>query len=378
VRTLRAITVGFAALLFGSAACAYGEETTVRLKDLGRFLGWRQNALVGYGIVVGLSGSGDSQRNEIARIALKNALNRLGASVTADQIQSRNVAAVSVTAVLPPSAHAGDQLDATISSIGDAKSLVGGTLLMTPLAGPDHKMYALAQGHLVVGGYRFDTDGARQQRNYPTTGILPAGAVVESEVSAPITNEKGKLTFILNQADATTAERIKGSINAFLGREAAEVIDSDTIEIDPAISGHKLNSVVSSIQELAVTPGTAARVVINERTGTIVAGGDVRISSVVVAQGDLRVTINPDPVSMMAGIYLSDPYLLHRTAGGHDVLKDLTVIQPAADTIVRFPGSTAADLAEALTKAHVDTRTVIAIFQAVKAAGALHAEIIIQ
>src|SRR5262249_27672544 len=158
----------------------------VRMKDLGRFLGWRDNALVGYGIVTGLAGSGDSSRSEVTKLALKNALSRLGASVEPDQIQSRNVAAEMVTASWRPTANEGDRTDVRVSAIGAARSLVGGTLLMTPLRGPDNRTYALAQGPLVVGGYSFDADLNKQQKNYPASAILPAGATVETAVEAQL------------------------------------------------------------------------------------------------------------------------------------------------------------------------------------------------
>jgi flagellar P-ring protein precursor FlgI len=341
---------------------------------MGRFLGWRENALVGYGLVMGLSGSGDSPGNAVTRQALRNALSRLGANVAPDQVQSRNVAAVMVTAVLPPSAHMGDKIDVTVSSIGDARSLVGGTLLMTPLLGPDQHAYALAQGQLVVGGYRFDSQLNRQQKNYPTSGELPGGATVETSVDAELLNDKNELTFILKDADATTAERVKDGINAALGAPAAKVLDADTVSIDTRYGHGDLYRLVADIESVRITPDALARVVINERSGTIVAGGSVQVSSVVVAQGDIRVTVSLDDEA-------PQPFLLGaQRLGGRGVVVTNTRldVDSPKDAVVRFPSTTVADLAEALSRAHVDARGVISILQAIKAAGALHADIIVQ
>lgn len=364
------------AFLAAISIAASAQAESVRVKDLARFQGWRDNALVGYGIVVGLAGSGDSPRSDITRIALRNALSRLGTSVSPDQIQSRNVAAVMVTAVLPPSAHVGDRIDITVSSIGDARSLVGGTLLLTPMLAADQKVYALAQGQMVVGGYRFDSEANRQQKNYPTSGVLPGGGTVETAVSAGVIKD-GKLVLVLKDADATTAERIKDTIQLNAVAAGVRVIDADTVEIAAGAGRDDPYALIARIENLEVTPDALARVVINERSGTVVAGGGVQISSVVIAQGDLKVTVSIDPQA---------PVLLTPSSWGQNRLQGAT-LTPATrldvaslkdDAVVRLPSSTVADLVEALTRAHVDTRGVIAVLQAVKAAGALHADIIVQ
>ena len=352
-----------------SATSAFAED--VRIKDLGRFMGWRDNALVGYGIVIGLAGSGDSPHSEVTRQALKNVLSRLGANVSLDQIQSRNVAAVVVTATLPPVANVGDRIDANVSSIGDARSLVGGTLLMTPLMGPDQRPYALAQGTLVVGGYRFDANLNREQQNYPAAGVLPAGATVESNVSAPLLKD-GALTFILKDADVTTAEHVAGRINEAVGYDRARVRDASAVVIEAGPGERDIYGLIARIENLRVTPDGLARVVINEKSGTIVAGGGVRISSVVVSKGDIRVSVSVDNDS--GGF--ADPGL-----GGHRMLvtnTKLQVSEPKNDAVISFPDTAVADLVEALSRAHVDTRGVISILQAIKAAGALHAELVVQ
>jgi flagellar P-ring protein precursor FlgI len=348
----------------------------VRIKDLGRFLGWRDNALVGYGIVTGLAGSGDTPRNEVTRQALRNVLSRLGANVTQDEIQSRNVAAVIVTATLPPAANVGDRIDANVSSIGDARSLVGGTLLMTPLMGPDQHPYAVAQGALVVGGYRFDASLNREQENYPAAGVLPAGATVENGVRADLVDAQGDLTFVLKDADITTAERIADSINASVAPNIASVRDAGAVVISTRLANGDVNRLMSWIENVTVIPDGLARVVVNERSGTVVAGGGVRISSVVVSKGDIRVSvsINDDTDGYAA------PQVDVGRHGRSLVVTNtrLAVMQPRQDAVMSFPDTTVADLVEGLSRVHVDTRGVISVLQAIQAAGALHAELVVQ
>lgn len=345
---------------------------TVRVKDLGRFLGWQDNALVGYGIITGLAGSGDSQNSEVTQQAIRNVLSRMGANIAPDEVRSRNVAVVMVTATLPPSAHVGDKIDATVSSIGDARSLVGGTLLMTPLVGPDQQTYALAQGPLVVGGYRFDAQLNRQQKNYPTSGLLPGGASIELPVTSNLLDSSNQLTFILQDPDTTTAERIKDGIDAALGAQAARVTDAATITIDAREAGNDLYGLVARIENVAVVPDERALVVVNERSGTVVAGGAVQISSVVVSQGDIKVSVSQDNEA-------PEPFV-SAYGGWHGLVVASKKLETDSDknAVVRFPNTTVADLVAALAQAHVDTRGVIAILESIKAAGALHADIIVQ
>ncbi len=354
-------------------AAAAGDD--VRLKDLGRFLGWRDNALIGYGIVTGLSGSGDSPRSIVTQQALSNVLSRLGANVSGAQMQSRNVAAVMVTATLPPSANVGDKIDVTVTSIGDARSLVGGILLMTPMLGPDQRNYALAQGALVVGGYNFEDSYNLRQKNYPTTGIVAGGATVEEQVQAGLAAADGHLTFILKEPDFTTAARIADAVNRTQGAGSATIESAEAVRIAVA-PGADIYRLVASLESVAVVPDQAARVVINERSGTVVAGGAVKVSSVVIAQGDIKVTVTSD-----------DAYPAYGYGGGyggrgrHGLVvtnTQLDVSDTTDDTAVRFPNTTVADLVRGLTQARVGTRNVIAILQAIKAAGALHADIIVQ
>jgi flagellar P-ring protein precursor FlgI len=363
MRTLLAI------LLLLAPAPALANE--VRVRDLGRFLGQRDNALVGYGIVTGLAGSGDSPRSEVTRQALRNALSRLGANVLPEQLQSRNVAAVIVTATLPPAANVGDRIDVTVSSIGDARSLAGGTLLMTPLLGPNQQPYALAQGSLVVGGHRFDSQLNANQRNYPTTGTVAGGATVEAPVQPALVGA-GELTFILRDPDFSTAGRIAEGINQALGRPVARVRGADAIVI--AAEAGEVTRLIARVESVMVTPSELARIVINERTGTVVAGEAVQISSVVISQGDIRVAVTADSQASQPQFY----------SGYGEGVQSLVVtntrldVTSGRDAVVRLPSTSVGDLVQALNRARVDTRGIIAILQAIRAAGALHAEIIVQ
>jgi len=377
MRVLRLLLV--LGLLAGAMPAA--ASAPVRVKDLGRFLGWRENALVGYGVVVGLSGSGDSPRSEVTRQAMRNVLSRMGANLLPEQVQSRNVAAVIVTANLPPSAHVGDPIDVNVSSIGDARSIAGGTLLMTPLQAPDRRVYALAQGPLVVGGHRFDADLNSQQRNYPTSGRIPGGATVETPVAASLVDAQGDLTFVLNDPDPATADRIARAVDAALPGAHARVRDAASIQFSAGASAD-VNGLVARLGELSVAPDQRARVVINERTGTVVAGGDVRISSVVVSQGDIRVTVKAERTASQPEGY--GGYGLGQGTGGDGVRSlvvtntRLDVNEGHGDAVRHFPDTTVSDLVEGLTRLKVNTRGIIAVLQAVRAAGALHAELVVQ
>ena len=354
---------------------------TVPLAGLGRFQGWRENALIGYGIVTGLAGSGDTRRSEVTRQALRNVLGRLGTTVTDDQISSRNVAVVIVTATLPASANVGDKLTVTVSSIGDARSLAGGTLLMTPLLGPDQHVYALAQGALVAGGYSFESDLNRQQRNYPTTALLENGATVEAAVDAQLLQPDGSVGFLLREPSFAGAQRIAEAVNRGLG-PIASVRNADEVRIRFDGAPAQFAAFMSRLETLPVEPARQPRVVINERTGTIVAGGDVRISSVVIAQGARQVTLPGGRTASQPGFVGGFASDLPQGGGAATSLvvanTKLTVEDRKRDTVVSFPNTTVGDLVLGLSRAKVDTRGIISVLQAIKAAGALHAEILVQ
>lgn len=353
--------------------CASVADATP-LKGIGRFQGWRENALIGYGIVVGLSGSGDSPRNSVTRQALSNVYSRLGAVVDEEAISSRNVAVVIVIASLPASANVGDRIPVTVSSTGDARSLAGGTLLMTPLLGPDGRPYALAQGPLVTGGDSFEAQLNQRQRNYPTTARIEGGATVETAVSAQLLNGDGTLSFVLNEPSFTTAVRAAQTINAMAGREIATAVGADEVRVQFGQSPDALPAFIATLENLEVTPDQFARIVINERTGTIVAGGDVMISSVVISQGDIRVTVTAETTASQPG------YLYGYGPGARSLVITNTSLEvdESDDVVAAFPNTSVADLVEGLSHAHVSTRRIISILQAIKAQGALHAEIVVQ
>ncbi|HJV47713.1 MAG TPA: flagellar basal body P-ring protein FlgI [Geothrix sp.] len=356
------------------APCANAEN--IRVKDLGKLKGWRDNALVGYGIVTGLAGTGDSPANPTTRQALSNVLSQFNLSVPAAQIQSRNVAVVMVSAELPPFAREGDALDVTVTSVGDARSLVGGSLLLAPLKAANDRIYALAEGPLSVGGYRYDANGNVVQKNHPTTASIPNGAKVEVGVNAPILAANHTITFVLSDPDYTTASTIATAINAQLGGELAKATDAEGIEIKvPDDQREQLVSFVAKIESISVEPDRRARVVINERTGTVVSGGDVRISKVAISHGDLKISISTyNEASQPYGILGTNPGV--QTA----IVSNTTVdVSERNGPGYLAPGSnTVADLVQSLAKLKTNTRDVISILRAIKAAGALHAELVIQ
>ncbi|MEK6540941.1 MAG: flagellar basal body P-ring protein FlgI [Pseudomonadota bacterium] len=373
-RMLASIAALMVALLVPMIECA-AQAQQVPVRSLGRFDGWRDNALVGYGLVTGLAGTGDTRRNAVTRQALRNVLSRLGTNVTEDEISSRNVAVVIVMAQLPASANIGDRLDVTVSSIGDARSLAGGTLLMTPLIGPDQHTYALAQGSLLVGGFQFEANQNLQQRNHPTTARLQGGATVETEVDSNIVNGAGELSFLLSEPNFGTAQDIAEQIQGRFGHGAAVVRNADEVRIYFTGAPGDLAPFIAAIEAMTIVPILTPRIVINERTGTVVAGGGVMISSVVISQGDIRITVetrNDASQPMFISGLASDISSLVVTN------TRLNVDQGSADATVRFGSTSIADLVQGLARLNVDTRRIISILQAVKAAGALHAEIIVQ
>jgi len=371
---VRLLAVAMVAIQAAPAAAA-AESDLIRMKDLGKIQGWRENALIGYGIVSGLAGTGDAPTNRATRQALANALSQFNLTVPADQVQSRNVAVVMVTASLPAFAREGDAIDVTVTSAGDARSLVGGALMMTPLKAANGQVYALAQGALSVGGYRYDANGNVVQKNHPTVGSVPGGAVVEASVPRSEQTQPDKLTFVLQDADYTTAERVAEGINAQLGEHLAQARDASGIDIQvPAADRGQLVRFIARLESVGIEPDRRAKVVINERTGTIVSGGDVRISKIVVSQGDLRVSISTDNS-------VSQPLVLGRAG-------DAVRTQPVANSTVDVVESggagfvaannTVADLVQSLARLKTNTRDIISVLRAVKAAGALHAELIVQ
>jgi flagellar P-ring protein precursor FlgI len=363
-----------AAALAPLAAFAQSRDE-VRIKDLGRVDGWRENQLVGYGIVTGLAGTGDSARSRATRQSLSNLLSQFELYVPNDQILSRNVAAVMVIAKLPAFSTSGDKLDVTISSIGDARSLLGGTLLLTPLKGPDGIVHALAQGPLSVGGYKYDLNGNVVQKNHPTVGVIPDGATVEVAVATNVLKDNNQLSFILAEPDYTTATRIAETVNARLGQGSiARAADASRVNITvPPGERDRLPDFLTRIENVSVEPDHRAKVVVNERTGSVISGGNVRISSVTVSHGELKVSITTDYL-------VSQPFLVRGTPGARTEVVPQTRInvQETESGGVVEASDTVADLVRALNKIRTHPRDMISILQGIKAAGALHAELIIQ
>lgn len=353
-------------------APAVAQAGPVRIKDLVEFDGVRGNDLVGYGLVVGLNGTGDGIRNApFTEEIMSNLLERLGVNITGEEFRPKNVAAVFVTANLPPFARAGGRIDVTVSAIGDAKSLLGGTLVMTPLNGADGQIYAVAQGTIIAGGMSAEGEAARVVQGVPTAGTIPAGAYVEREVEFDFT-ALDDLRLALRSPDFTTAARIEGAINADLGRGAARMLDAGTVLLDLLrIENGSPAHVLSRVENIAVEPETRARVVVDQRSGTIVMGQDVRISRVAVAQGNLTLRVEES-----AMVVQPNPF-----AEGETIVVPQTAIDMQAEPgtgLAEVSGSTSlSEVVAGLNALGVAPHDMINILKSINAAGALHAEFVV-
>ena len=343
-----------------------------RVKDLARIEGQRDNQLVGYGIVVGLAGDGDSNALTTLR-SVANILERNGLKIDPTVIKAKNAAAVMITTDIPAFLKPGSRIDVTVSSMGDAKSLQGGVLLQTPLIGADGRVYAVAQGAIAVGGFlggAGGAGGATVQKNHPTVGIISNGAIVEREISATFVRD-GRLAFSLHNPDFTTAARMADAINLAFPEADAMARDAATIDLTlpaPYIGRDVL--FLADVGALTVTPDSLARIVINERTGTIVATSTVGLSQVAISLGSLTITIaNTPAVSQPNAFSNGQTALTNTTQTDVKESKGGFTIVPEAPSVER--------LASALNALGVSTREMMAIFQTLKAAGALQAELII-
>jgi flagellar P-ring protein precursor FlgI len=340
----------------------------VRVKDISTLKGVRQNQLIGYGLVVGLQGTGDGTSSQFTMQSLATMLNNLGVGIDAATINVKNVAGVIVTAYLPPFAKMGAKMDLLVSSLGDAKSLKGGTLLLTPLKGADGQVYAVAQGPVTIGGFAEEKAGASATKNHPTVGKVPGGATIEKEIPFDFSAVK-ELTYSLNTADFTTANRVVRAINKELRGPFAAAKDSATIQVQiPDSFKDQIVQLVSQIEVVKVQPDTAAKVVVNERTGTVVVGQDVRISTVAVAHGNLTISIQPN-------LSVSQPEALSN--GTTQVIQEPTITAKEGENkLAILPASVSiSDLVRALNAIGITPRDLIAVFQAIQAAGALQAEL---
>lgn len=349
--------------------CATSTAQAVRIKDLASFEGVRDNQLVGYGLVVGLNGSGDSDQARFQTQSVVNMLERMGITTSINDIKIKNVAAVMVTATLPPFAKQGNRLDVLVSSLGDAKSIAGGTLIMAPLKGADNQIYAVAQGSVLTNSFAFGGQGATAQKNHPTAGRVPNGALVERELPNTLTG-KSVLNLNLNNSDFTTASRIVTAVNDKFKSPVAVSSDPGSVTLTiPAAYANRTVEFVAALERLEVKPDSAAKVVLNERTGTIVLGESVRISTVAITHGNLSLVIKETPK-------VSQPAPLSKTGETKVVPRtDLKVEEENRRLMVLQEGVSIGDVVRALNLLGVTPRDLISILQAVKAAGALQAEL---
>lgn len=362
-----AIAVAFLLALVGTAGNA-----ATRIKDIGIVQPARGVQLIGYGLVVGLNGTGDTQRSTFTLQSVTSMLKRFGITVPQADLRLRNVGAVMVTASVSGSAKEGTSTDVVVSSMGDATSLQGGTLLMTPLSGIDGTVYATAQGPLSVGGMSIKANGSEIRRNHTAAGRIPAGAMVEKSVSNGVKPDS-TVSIILSQPDYTTASRIAEAVNAKLGQGGALALDGSSVRIavpQQYQAEGKMVDFISIIELLEINPDVTAKVIVNERTGTIVVGGNVSILPVAISHGGLNIEIESVPV-------ISQPNAFSQ---GQTVATQLSMLGVGEDSsaVVALNGAaTVQDVAKALNSLRVSPRDIISIFQALKEAGALKAELII-
>jgi flagellar P-ring protein precursor FlgI len=355
-----------AGVLAGATAPA---GATSRIKDLANIEGVRQNQLIGYGLVVGLNGTGDTLNNiPFTRQSLQAMLERLGVNVRGAQMRTGNVAAVMVTANLPAFGTQGTRMDVTVSALGDAKSLHGGTLLVTPLLGADGNVYAVAQGSLAISGFQAEGDAAKIVRGVPTVGRISNGAIIEREIDFAL-NKLAQLRLALRNPDFTTAKRIASAINDFIGAPTAEPLDPSTVQITmPKQFEGNVIALLTEIEQLQIEPDLPAKVIIDERSGIIVMGRDVRVSTVAVAQGNLTVTISETPeVSQPQPFSRGETRVVPRTRiGVQEEGRKLAVVKE---------GVSLQQLVDGLNALGIGPRDLISILQAIKAAGAIQADI---
>ncbi|CAO4147645.1 flagellar basal body P-ring protein FlgI [Methylorubrum populi] len=365
IRHLVAVFACLAALLPPAPASALS-----RVKDLAAVEGVRTNQLVGYGIVVGLNGTGDTLNNiPFTKQSLQAMLERLGINTRGATMRTQNLAAVMVTANLPPFATQGTHIDVTVSSLGDAKSLQGGTLVATSLLGADGEIYALAQGSVAIAGFAAEGEAAKITRGVPTNGRISNGALIEREMAFKL-NEARSLRLSLRNPDFTTAKRIASAINDFMGADTAEPTDPATITLQiPAKYRGNMIRLITEVEQLKVEPDQTARVVVDERSGIIVMGRDVRVSTVAIAQGNLTVTITEQPmVSQPAPLSNGQTAIVPRTGVKVDTGdgNKLALVKE---------GVSLRELVDGLNALGVGPRDLISILQAIKTAGALQADI---
>jgi flagellar P-ring protein FlgI len=365
------------AVLALSVSSAFAQKTddhlTVRVKDVAEIEGVRGNQLIGYGLVIGLNRTGDKvQQNLYARQSLQNLLERMGMTTTVDSLKPENLATVIVTASLPPFSRQGSKIDVTVSSLGDARSLQGGTLILTPLKGVDGQTYGMAQGPVSIGGIAAGDQGNSVEVNHPTVGRVPNGATVERTVATTL-GANNVLTLVLRQEDFTTASRLSHAVNQKFGSGSAHAVDGRNVEIKIPSDWHDDTvGFISELETLRLQTDAVAKIIINERTGTIVMGSNVRISSVAISQGGVTVRIGTE-------YDVSQPSALSKT--GETVTVPRTTIEVKErkpESVVLPDGATVDEVVRGLRAVGVSARDIISILQAIKSAGALSADLEMQ
>src|SRR5665213_4013964 len=359
----------FCAALLSLAVSTIPAVATSRIKDLANIEGVRQNQLIGYGLVVGLNGTGDTLNNiPFTKQSLQAMLERMGVNIRGATIRTGNVAAVMVTGNLPPFGTQGTRMDVTVSALGDSKSLQGGTLLVTPLLGSDGNVYAVGQGSVAINGFQAEGEAAKIVRGVPTVGRIANGAIIEREIEFAL-NRLNQVRLALRNADFTTAKRIAAAINDFIGANTAEPLDQSTVQVNvPQQYAGNVVSLLTEIEQLQIEPDLAAKIVIDERSGIIVMGRDVRVSTVAVAQGNLTVTISESPqVSQPAPFSRGQTVVTPNSRVG--------VTEDGKKFAVVKDGVSLQQLVDGLNGLGIGPRDLIGILQAIKAAGAIEADI---
>ena len=368
LRSVRFCWTAVSALLVLTLAVGSAGATS-RIKDLANIEGVRQNQLIGYGLVVGLNGTGDTLNNiPFTKQSLQAMLERMGVNIRGATIRTGNVAAVMVTGNLPAFGTQGTRMDVTVSALGDAKNLMGGTLLVTPLLGADGNVYAVGQGSVAIGGFAAEGAAASVTRGVPTVGRIANGAIIEREIEFAL-NRLPTVRLALRNPDFTTAKRIAAAVNDFLGSKSAEPIDPSTVQltIPPEFKGNVV-AMLTEIEQLQVDPDLAAKIIIDERSGIIVMGRDVRVATVAVAQGNLTVTISEganvsQPAPLSNGRTVATP---NTRVGVREDGKKLALVKD---------GVSLQQLVDGLNGLGIGPRDLIGILQAIKAAGAIQADI---
>src|SRR4030088_1629187 len=357
------------AALLALALSVMPAGATSRIKDLANIEGVRQNQLIGYGLVVGLNGTGDTLNNiPFTKQSLQAMLERMGVNIRGATIRTGNVAAVMVTGNLPAFGTQGTRMDVGGFALGDAKNLQGGTLLVTPLLGADGNVYAVAQGSVAISGFQAEGEAAKIVRGVPTVGRISNGAIIEREIEFAL-NKLNQVRLALRNADFTTAKRIAAAVNDYIGAPIAEPLDPSTVQITlPPKSTNNVVAMLTEIEQLQVDPDLGAKVVIDERSGIIVMGRDVRVSTVAVAQGNLTVTISETPqVSQPQPFARGQTVVVPRSRVG--------VTEDGKHLAVVKEGVSLQQLVDGLNSLGIGPRDLIAILQAIKAAGAIQADI---